>query len=71
MAKVWMGSVPAACDVCQGKITTVFVDGRTKMGPWACMCPGCHKRDGVGLGGGKGQQYTYKPSIGTWEKTGG
>jgi hypothetical protein len=57
MAKVWSGSPPCFCDVCNDVIADEFVDGKTNMGPWAIMCPGCYKEHGVGCGTGKGQRY--------------
>ena len=60
--KKWKGTWPAKCDFCHGELTKVdwFVDGRTKQGPWALMCPVCHLMDGVGLGTGRGQKYDSK-----------
>jgi hypothetical protein len=55
--KLWMGSPPVKCDLCQKAITKTFVDGATQYGPWANMCPSCHKARGRGLGIGKGQKY--------------
>jgi len=54
----WMGSVDA-CDICRCdlKLEPYFVDGKTKMGPWALMCPADFKAHGVGLGTGRGQKY--------------
>ncbi len=60
MAKLWMGTRPSSCDICSGSITKVFIDGRTKMGPWGILCPRCHKSHGCGLGTGKGQKYELK-----------
>jgi len=48
------------CDFCKRLIGVVgvdFVDGKTKIGPWANMCVTCHKARGVGLGLGLGQLY--------------
>ena len=45
------------CDFCS---KTAEVDGRTRMGPWANMCPGHHVEYGVGLGLGKGQRLTLR-----------
>ena len=46
------------CELCQKDISKLsFVDGKTRMGPWGIMCLECHKKYGVGLGLGKGQQY--------------
>ena len=56
--RYWVGDAPAACDLCHATLTSVFVDGRTKHGPWANMCPRCHASAGCGLGLGKGQKYT-------------
>ncbi len=54
----WAHEVPAVCDLNpRHTITTVFVDGKTKNGPWARMCVPCHNAKGVGLGLGKGQKY--------------
>ena len=44
------------CDICN-KETNEYVDGKTKMGPWANMCLDCFKTNGVGIGLGKGQRY--------------
>ena len=52
---VWYGS--HACDFCGFYGPKYLVDGKTKQGPWATMCPSCHKANGVGLGLGKGQIY--------------
>lgn len=55
---------PTRCDVCRTPLSddegTVMVDGRTAMGPWACMCGSCHATQGVGLGVGFGQKYTRR-----------
>ena len=53
------------CDICEESLDWVgnkrwFVDGRTKRGPWALMCPRCFEMDGVGLGTGKGQKYDFE-----------
>jgi len=46
------------CDICKsrGKKHPAKYDGRTKMGPWAYMCPDCFVFNGVGLGIGRGQR---------------
>lgn len=57
MAKTyWEGSAPV-CDFCGAKNLPVFVDGKTKLGPWAIMCHPDFRMHGVGLGVGKGQKY--------------
>lgn len=49
---------PTTCDICHKPITDTFVDGRVVGGTaWANMCEHCHKRNGTGLGSGKGQLY--------------
>jgi hypothetical protein len=53
------------CDLCGTPLadpigadeTRTYVDGRTKMGPWADMCEPCFTCVGVGLGTGRGQRY--------------
>lgn len=57
--KKWRGTWPASCQLCDlplNSIVKYFVDGLTRYGPWALMCPFCHEADGVGLGLGKGQR---------------
>jgi hypothetical protein len=73
--RYWMGSGPAKCDlsdIAPGKhdINTKFVDGKTKMGPWAIMCLRCARERGVGIGQGKGQLYEYQEN-GKWLKIDG
>ena len=68
----WLSPVPATCDTCDSPIHDIFYDAKTKMGPWACMCPICQTL-GPGLnqlGLGKGQEYT-KNKSGHWIKTNG
>lgn len=55
----WTGTPPKACDLCKLPVTLTFIDGATRAGPWAIMCPPCHARYGVGLGKGAGQRYTF------------
>lgn len=55
------------CDICGALLATVRIDGRTRFGPWADMCVGCHARVGVGLGTGKGQKF----DVETGEKLAG
>ena len=42
------------CDVCDNDTTSEYVDGKTKFGMWATMCPACYGSNGIGLGTGKG-----------------
>lgn len=69
-AKHWLGKVPTECDLCHEAISGVFIDGKTQMGPWACMCAACHNAFGCDLGLGKGQKYVQQES-GQWLKTAG
>ena len=64
--KVWMGSTK--CDICGAECTTELVDGATQSGPWAVMCPKCHKIHGVGLGTGRGQKYRKNAATGEFVK---
>jgi len=68
-AAKWIGTLPEKCDLCGLKLKSqkFFVDGRTRMGPWANMCPRCFEQYGVGLGTGAGQKYDTK----TGKKLGG
>lgn len=50
-------NAPAICDVCHDPIKTTFIDGATRMGPWANMCLLCFGSIGIGLGLGRGQRY--------------
>ena len=68
--KVVYTSPPTKCDICQGNIADMFVDGATTAGPWANMCPKCYGFYGRGLGTGKGQKYEKQPN-GTFLKTAG
>jgi len=60
--KTWLSDY-SKCDICGGPIkgkVEYFVDGQTKMGPWALMCPTCFKRHGVAIKVGYGQKYDGK-----------
>ena len=67
MGKQWCGSNPI-CDFCQCVPDEFFVDGKTKMGPWAIMCKKCFKVYGTKLGLGYGQKYDAKTFIRIDEK---
>ena len=50
-----------SCDICGKHAGDKYVDGATKMGPWANMCLKCWKSHGRGkLGKGIGQMYDNK-----------
>lgn len=70
MTKKWFGNPPEQCDICRADITDTFIDGKTIHGPWANMCPACHKNYGIGLGTGRGQKYTKQGPI-DWVKVEG
>ena len=59
----WHGITPKQCEICGEPLTNEFIDGRTKIGFWANMCPACHKEFGVGLGIGKGQKFKIKAGV--------
>lgn len=63
----WTGKAPARCDITQEPITNRFIDGATRMGPWANMTPKSHKQYGIGLGTGRGQLFEKQPD-GRWLK---
>jgi hypothetical protein len=66
----WQGSVPHKDDFGRA-IKNVFIDGKTRLGPWALMTPVSWKAIGVGsLGLGRGQMYR-KQSDGSWLKVEG
>lgn len=55
------GSKDVKCDICNKHAGEQYVDGATRMGPWANMCMGCWEKYGVGrLGTGAGQLYDNK-----------
>lgn len=55
------------CDIC--KEDDAKIDGKTKYGPWAFMCLGCYKTNGIGLGTGKGQLIMVKEKDNVHHKT--
>ena len=67
--KTWIGEPPDKCDICSGPLNGVFVDGATRMGPWANMCAGCFRTYGIGIGTGKGQEYNLTGTQ--WVKVAG
>jgi hypothetical protein len=67
--RYWAGKI-TTCDVCEGTVSTMFVDGRMTAGPWANMCRVCFVNHGVGLGTGRGQKYV-KQADGKWLKVEG
>lgn len=70
MIKYWIGHVPTRDDFGQ-TIKDVFVDGKTKFGPWAFMTPVSWRLYGVGsYGTGYGQRYV-KTAAGKWMKVEG
>lgn len=67
--KYWTGSPPDEDDFGQ-KISDVFYDAKSKLGPWGFMNPETFKFYGVGVGSGRGQRYE-KQLDGKWLKTEG
>jgi len=65
----WIGSNPTNCDLCKTDLLKgkVFIDGKTKQGPWGCMCTACYQEQGFGLGVGRGQKYVLE-ADGKWYK---
>lgn len=64
--KYWQSPVPTHDDF-GARIEAEFVDGKTRMGPWALMNPASYRLYGIGLGVGKGQHYIKMPN-GRWLK---
>lgn len=61
--KRWLQKPPVRCDVCNRPFTEedkYFFDAKTRQGPWACMCSRCFNLQGIGLGVGMGQKYSFK-----------
>lgn len=54
--KTWCGA-PKEKDDFGAPITNEFVDGATRLGPWAIMNPDSFRLYGLGLGTGIGQRY--------------
>ena len=54
--KKWLGSTK--CDICGTECTNEdwFVDGATRQGPWALMCPTCFDMYGTKIG----QKYNHR-----------
>ena len=68
--KYWVGSVEDTDDFGE-RITDVFYDAATLMGPWAIMSPRSFHTHGYGrVGTGMGQKYE-KQADGRWLKTEG
>jgi hypothetical protein len=67
-SRYWLGDPPTRCELCREPIRMTFTDGATRRGGWALMCPCCFGLYGLGLGTGRGQQYTQQPN-GKWLKT--
>jgi hypothetical protein len=55
-----VASLPT-CDFCT---QTAQYDGKTRMGPWANMCPDHFVDYGIGLGTGRGQRYVLTGTAG-------
>lgn len=71
MATKWVGKPPTKCDLCERRLISVFVDGRTSDGRWGIMCPRCRIDEGrEELGVGLGQKYQRQPN-GDWLKVAG
>jgi hypothetical protein len=63
---------PNTCDICIRPLFTIYVDGATRNGSWANMCPSCRideKR--FKLGTGLGQKYMRLNRSQPWTKVEG
>lgn len=56
----WQSPPPETCNLCERSLAGLhsFIDGKTRDGPWAIMCLSCHRVNGVGLGMGRGQEFS-------------
>ena len=60
------------CDICANtEELEEFVDGATRMGPWAYMCTKHYAEYGVGLGIGRGQHFVWDEEQKSYVKIGG
>lgn len=58
MQKVWVGTAPSKCDICEAELSTEFFDFKVpSVEQWANGCPACFKRKAGRLGTGLGQRY--------------
>lgn len=60
----WNAPVPQR-DFAGDEICEIFIDGKTRLGPWGLMTPKTFTRYGLGFGVGRGQMY-IKQSDGRW-----
>ena len=63
---------PTTCDICIRPLHLIYVDGATRNGSWANMCPACRiteKR--FELGTGLGQKYARQSLSQPWTKVAG
>lgn len=51
----WHGNT--RCDFCGKECQHDLYDGKTIWGSWAVMCKTCFRKNGEGLGKGRGQRY--------------
>ena len=62
--KIWHGTPPTVCDLCNGPLGDLFFDASTRpTGSWAVLCGDCFRTHGVGLGHGVGQAYRRLPRL--------
>lgn len=69
MKKYWSSNVPKVDDF-GDEITDVFIDGKSRQGPWGFFTPASYKQYGAypeRLGTGIGQKY-QKQTDGKWLK---
>ena len=66
MVTIWLSKPPEQCDLCKQPLGDYMIDGKTEDGPWAIMCPSCHRYHGFGFGLGHGQLYERYGK--TWRK---
>ena len=63
-------NAPLSCDICDNQFDDgKMYDSNTGRG-WGNLCSKCFKMHGLGLGMGRGQEYT-RQADGSYLKTGG
>lgn len=70
--KLWVGTAPTKCNLCNADLGNWFADAKTAYGPWACMCRTCWYKQGAPFGLGLGQVWELRqrgPHQGKFVKT--
>ena len=64
----WAGSKPTDCQICNAKLTKSFVDGATRIGPWATL-PCLNSGSDAGNSTDRGSNAASLPQSGrSWKR---